>query len=159
MKFQRLVDIRDGKDQCVDQICPLCQQKQGKEVILSVHAILMILINKNYNDCLYYMASFILKSIKILFILFFFKQYFFSKRALGLRHQCPHNQSQHKEAKPSVPSKSLNISHEEVGSLLGVLGGCKMNRNSQLCPLTCHYPTKGLVEVNFAYNHSKKSTR
>lgn len=31
--------IRDGKDQLVYQACPLCQQKQAKEIILSVHAI------------------------------------------------------------------------------------------------------------------------
>lgn len=56
-----------------------------KEIILSVHDVLMMLINNNSNNCLYYMVSFILKSVRWYF---FLKQHFFSKRELGLGHQC-----------------------------------------------------------------------
>lgn len=46
---------------------PTLPAKASMRVILSVHALLMMLINNNYNYCLYYMVYFILKSTKSVF--------------------------------------------------------------------------------------------
>lgn len=43
---------------------PTLPARVSMEALLPVHAILIMCINNNYNYCLYYMVSFILKSVK-----------------------------------------------------------------------------------------------
>lgn len=71
MKFQRILDIKDGRGQLAYQASQLCLQKQAEEAILSLHTALLMLINNNYNKWSQHAIALILKSLTFLFAVTF----------------------------------------------------------------------------------------